>query len=170
MIELLVHFRLAAQVETNQYYIPSVKQFFLPAVLSSYTGDPTIASAGYRMRATLLHIAFQTGYVNPGFFTRLVTTMAGSPHCHLNFDEGIFRNRVTFRFGDPPIDHVTLTEIHNAIQVDALRYAPEAPKPFHSVCKNLQLTIELSCCRVESVCHQYQMTMTIYLKYPVILK
>ena len=149
MIELLVHFRLAAQVETNQYYIPSVKQFFLPAVLSSYTGDPTIASAGYLMRATLLHISFKTGYVTPGFFTRLVTTMAGSPHCHLNFDEGIFRNRVTFRFGDPPIDHVTLTEIHNAIQVDAVRYAPEAPKPFRSVCKNLQLTIELSCCRVD---------------------
>ena len=149
MIELLVHFRLAAQVETNQYYIPSVKQFFLPAVLSSYTGDPTIASAGYRMRATLLHMIFGTGYVTPGFFTRLVTIMAGSPLCHLHFAKGIFRNRVTFRFGDPPIDHVTLTEIHNAIQVDILRYALDAPEPFQKVCQNLQGTLETSCRHVE---------------------
>ena len=149
MIELLVHFRLAAQVETNEYYITNVKQFFLPAVLSSYTGDPTFASAGYCMRATLLHMMFSTGYVTPGFFTRLVTIMAESPLCHLHFAKGIFRNRVTFRFGYPPIDHVTITEIHNAIQVDVIRYAPDAPEPFQKVCQNLQLTLESSCWQVD---------------------
>uniref|UniRef100_A0A1X7ST06 COR domain-containing protein n=1 Tax=Amphimedon queenslandica TaxID=400682 RepID=A0A1X7ST06_AMPQE len=39
IIELLVHFRLAAQVQTD-LYDGRFKQYFLPAVLPGYTGDP----------------------------------------------------------------------------------------------------------------------------------
>ncbi|XP_011409075.1 PREDICTED: uncharacterized protein LOC105315987, partial [Amphimedon queenslandica] len=39
IIELLVHFRLAAQVQT-ELYDSRFKQYFLPAVLPGYTGDP----------------------------------------------------------------------------------------------------------------------------------
>ena len=128
MIQLLVHFGLAAELETKQYYDPDVKQFFVPAVLPTFTGDPSSAiTPGYKLRATPLHITFSTGYVIPGFFTRLVTSMAmfDQRTCSLQFDDDIFRNRITFKFHD---DDVILTALPKVIQVDMLRYIPDSPK------------------------------------------
>ena len=141
MIQLLVHFGLAAELETKQYYDPDVKQFFVPAVLPTFTGDPSSAiTPGYKLRATPLHITFSTGYVIPGFFTRLVTSMArfGQQTCSLQFDEDVFRNRMHFLFD---INEVTLTELPNVIQVDLLRYIPDSPKltPIQKSCESLQV-------------------------------
>ncbi|XP_019858326.1 PREDICTED: uncharacterized protein LOC109586566 [Amphimedon queenslandica] len=51
IIEFLVHFRLAAQVQTKHYDSTS-KQYFLPAVLPGYTGDPNEVRPGYKLRAS----------------------------------------------------------------------------------------------------------------------
>ena len=144
MIQLLVSFHLAAEVQTDEYGERLSKQFFVPAVLP--TGDPSSAlPPGYHLRATPLHITFGTGYVIPGFFTRLVTTMAESPQCHLYFRDGIFRNRVTLQFGDIalPINRITLTELSTAIQVELLRYIPDSPTltPIKKSCQDLQVII-----------------------------
>ena len=144
MIQLLVSFHLAAEVQTDEYGERLSKQFFVPAVLP--TGDPSSAlPPGYHLRATPLHITFGTGYVIPGFFTRLVTTMAESPRCHLYFRDGIFRNRVTLNFGDIalPINRITLTELSTAIQVELLRYIPNslALTPIKISCQDLQVII-----------------------------
>ena len=139
MIQLLVNFHLAAEVQTDEFGQRRSKQFFVPAILP--TGDPSSAlPSGYQLRASPLHITFGTGYVIPGFFTRLVTSMAESSQCSLYFRDGIFQNRVTFNFAD--INRVTLTQLSNAIQVDLLRYIPNSPNltPFQISCKDLQVS------------------------------
>ena len=54
LINLLVCFRLAGEVKTDQFYDPSVKQYFLPLVL------PSVKMAQYSQRATPLHLIFRT--------------------------------------------------------------------------------------------------------------
>ena len=124
LINLLVCFRLAAEVTTDQFYDPNVKQYFLPLVLPSVK-EPSV-SPGYRQRATPLHLTFRTEFVPPGFFTRFITTIAESSLCEINFDKGVYRNRINIEFGDPSIDEVILSELPHAIQVDVRRYAPES--------------------------------------------
>ena len=81
LINLLVCFRLAAEVKTDQFYDPNVKQYFLPLVLPSV--KETSISSGYRQRATPLHLTFRTEFVPPGFFTRFITTIAESRLCEI---------------------------------------------------------------------------------------
>ena len=124
LINLLVRFRLAAEVKTDEFYDPIVKQYFLPLVLPSV--NEVSISSGYLQRATPLHLTFRTEFVPPGFFTRFITTIAESPLCEINFDKGVYRNRINIEFGTPPIDEVILSELPHAIQVDIRRYAPES--------------------------------------------
>ena len=147
MMELLVYFRLAAEVHTSQYHIPDVKQYFLPAVLKSYCGDPGTVISNYQQRATPLHITFKTGFVPPGYFTRLVTTLASKSSFKLEFKYGIYRNRVTFLYGTPP-DLLTLTNICYAIQVDVLQCAPDMAS-FNGVCLELKAVLKESSDAVE---------------------
>ncbi|XP_019857266.1 PREDICTED: uncharacterized protein LOC109585584 isoform X1 [Amphimedon queenslandica] len=176
IIELLVHFRLAAQVQTELYDDSRFKQYFLPAVLPGYTGDPNEARPGYKLRASPVHITFSTGYVPPGFFTHLATTVAANPNVKLNFDnvyaaptvgffdrltiamklrskveiKRIYRNRVCFSYGHPS-DDLFLTDINDAIQADVLRYVPEIshPVPFKTVCQQLLKLLDECCQKVE---------------------
>uniref|UniRef100_A0A1X7T2Y0 COR domain-containing protein n=1 Tax=Amphimedon queenslandica TaxID=400682 RepID=A0A1X7T2Y0_AMPQE len=177
IIELLVHFRLAAQVQT-ELYDSRFKQYFLPAVLQGYTGDPNEVLPGYKLRASPIHITFSTshGYVPPGFFTRLATTVATDDNVKLNFDDvyaapatgfidrlatavnlcskvetkSIYRNRVCFSYGRPS-DDLFLTDINDAIQFDVLRYVPEDlhPVPFEIVCQEILKLLNDCCQKVE---------------------
>ena len=141
LIELLVHFRLAAEVKTDLFYIPHVKQYFLPLVLPSFvlSDSQLVCSEGYLQQATPLHLTFHTGFVPPGFFTRLITSIAESPHCKIQFDKGVYRNKIHILFGNPPCDDVILMELLHAIQVDVLRYVPESDSldKFTCVCQEL---------------------------------
>ena len=144
IIELLVDFRLAAKVTTKEYYDPNVKQYFLPATLPAFKGDPNKAVPSC-LQATPLHITFSTKFVPPGFFTRLITSLASNPSCKLMFECGIYRNRVTLVYHNSD-DHITITDLHYAIQVDVLRYAPvtlEIPS-FDIICQEL-LSVLKSC-------------------------
>ena len=149
IIKLLVHFRLAAPVQTKLYDSTS-KQYFLPAVLQGYTGDPNEVRPGYKLRASPVHITFSTGYVPPGFFTRLATTVATDGNVKLNFDNYFYRNRVFFSYGHPSDDFV-LTDVNEAIQVDVLRYVPESSHsiPFKAVCQKIMKLLEECCQQVE---------------------
>ncbi|XP_019849632.1 PREDICTED: uncharacterized protein LOC109580661 [Amphimedon queenslandica] len=139
-MDLLIHFRLAAEVKTRLYYDESAKQYFLPAVLKFYDGNPEQqkgATAGYLARATPLHITFSANFVPPGFFTRFITALAESPMCELNFDEEIYRNRISMKFGDPCIDHIVLIDLGYAIQVEVMRYMHTEHSSFSDVCQCL---------------------------------
>ena len=179
IIELLIHFRLAAQVQI-ELNDSRFKQYFLPAVLQGYTGDPNEVRPGYELRASPVHITFSTGYVPPGFFTRLATTVATDGNVKLNLDNdyvtptvgffdqlaitiklrskverrSIYRNRVCFSYGRPSDDFV-LTDINKAIQVDVLRYAPESshPVPFKTVCQQILNLLDECCQKVEDTLH-----------------
>ncbi|XP_019862747.1 PREDICTED: uncharacterized protein LOC109591456, partial [Amphimedon queenslandica] len=164
IIELLVHFRLAAPVQTELSRFKP--QYFLPAVLPGYTGDPNEVHPGYELRASPVHITFSTGYVPPGFFTCLATAVATNPNFELSFDDyfaasaihskSIYRNRVYFSYGCPS-DNFVLTDINEAIQVDVMRYVPENshPVPFKTVCQNIMKLLEECCQKVED-------TLTLY--------
>ena len=142
LINLLVCFRLAGKVKTDQFYDRSVKQYFLPLVLPSV--KVASISQEYRQRATQLHLTFRTEFVPPGFFTRFITTIAESPLCEVNFSKGVYRNQINIEFGDPPIDEVVLSELLHAIQVDVRRYAPESDDldKFTHVCQKLHSFIK----------------------------
>ncbi|XP_019858328.1 PREDICTED: uncharacterized protein LOC109586570 [Amphimedon queenslandica] len=182
IIELLVHFRLAVPVQT-ELYESRFKQYFLPAVLPGYTGDPNEVRPGYKLRASPVHITFSTGYVPPGFFTRLATAIATNSSVQLNFDnvyaapatpgfldrlatamklrskierKSIYRNRVCFSYGHPSDDFV-LTDINEAIQADVLRYVPESRHlvPFKTVCQNILKLLKKCCDEVENTLYGY---------------
>ena len=155
LIELLVHFCLAAEVKTDQFYDPDVKQYFLPLVLPSFlpSNSQLVYSEGHLQRATPLHLTFHTRFVPPGFFTRLITSIAESPHCKIQFDKGVYRNKIHILFGNPPCDDVVLMELLHAIQVDVLRYVPESDSldKFAYVCQELhkylvQVAKDVDCC------------------------
>ena len=150
-MKLLVRFRLAAEVHTKEYD-QAVKHYFLPAVLNSFHGDPNKVPSGYLQYAVPLHVVFPTTKLTPpGFFTRLATTMASCPSCELFFDNGIFRNRVTFTYGVSQIDRVILTDLHYAMQVNVLRCAPDShsPQSFNTVCQELVPILEDCISRVK---------------------
>ncbi|XP_019860070.1 PREDICTED: uncharacterized protein LOC109588335 [Amphimedon queenslandica] len=182
IIELLVHFRLAAQVQT-ELYDSRFKQYFLPAVLPGYTGDPNEVRPGYKLRASPVHITFSTGYVPPGFFTRLATAVAANPNVKLNFDnvytaaptagffdrlaiamklrskikrKSIYRNRACFSYGCN-FDDFFLTDINDAIQVDVLRYVPESSRlvSFKSVCQDILKLLRKCSDEVENTLYGY---------------
>ena len=181
IIELLVHFCLAARVKTK-LFDSRFKQYFLPAVLPGYTGDPNEVRPGYKLRASPVHITFTTGYVPPGFFTRLATAVATNPNVKLNFYDvyaaptagffdrlaiamnlrskierkSIYCNRACFSYGRPSDDFV-LTYINDAIQVDVLRYVPENshPVPFKTVCQKVLKLLDKCCQQVEDTLYGY---------------
>ena len=133
MMQLLVQFCLAVEVKTNLFYDPNVKQFFLPAALRKFTDDPSS-----NPKASSLHITFATGYVTPGFFTRLVATMPDSPKCDLYFHKLItlFHNRVTFQFSGT---HVVLTELPSAIQVDVIHEDETSNTEKQNICHDVKV-------------------------------
>ena len=133
IMQLLVQFRLAVEVKTNLFYDPHVKQFFLPAALRKFTDDTSSDPKG-----SSLHITFVTGYVTPGFFTRLVATMPDSPKCHLYFHKLItlFHNRVIFQFLGT---HVVLTELPSAIQVDVMHEDGTSNTEKQNICHDVKV-------------------------------
>ena len=144
IFELLVSFRLATEVTTKKFFDQPVKKYFLPAMLKSFKGDPSEAPPGYHLRATPLHITFNTKFVSPGFFTRFVTSFARWPSCKLKFKDGIYRNCVIFKYGQKPRDHIILTDIHSVMQIDVLRYAQDNPafRSINAICQELLVVLK----------------------------
>ena len=144
-IEVLVHFRLAVEVETNKYPPPS-KQYFMPLVLSSASNDDitSMTSCTASFQAAPLHITFSSGYVPPGFFTRFVAVVAKCPKTELYLDKGVYRNCVTFRYQDPvshSIEHIVVTDHNNAIQVFVDRLV-RGSITFTTICQDILVLIE----------------------------
>ena len=143
MMELLVLFRLAAQVQTNLYPNPYLKQYFVPAILKQFKGDHCEAPPNHHLRATPLHVTFASGYVPPGFFTRLVVSIIINSSLTVEFcdkaDTCIYKNRVVFY---DKIDRIILTKLQHLIHVDVRRYVSyrDLDTPFNVKCQEF-LTI-----------------------------
>ena len=130
-----------------------VKKYFLLPILKSFKENSSKAPKDYFLRASPLHITFSTKFIPPGFFTRFVTSFASQLLCQLTFDNGIYRDRVIFTYGEPPIDRIILIDLHSAMQIDVLRYDEEdnANLPIDDVCQNLLTVLEVCVNQVYSV-------------------
>ena len=160
MMDLLIHFLLAAPVPcTGKHHrSASVKEFFLPAMMEMFKGNPSIVESNGSTKAASLYIIFNMGFVPPGFFTRLITTLSmykegrvidptavGDYESVLQgdfkimFNKKVFQNRVTFRCQKSQVDDVTLTGSAHSIQVDMIRCIPhnESYPSFHDCCCEL---------------------------------
>ena len=172
MMELLICFHLAALVKTEVYYDLNAPQYFVPSVLPLFTGDQA-SPVNAILRATPLHITFSTKFVPPGYFTRFVTTMASFMACQLHFKNGIYRNLVSFKFGDrKKYDDITFTELPGAIQVDIVRNFPDSPKytSFNIMCEDLFILLEESCKEVDECFHQSSPSNNIHRKFQFLCK
>ena len=158
IMELLVDLHLAAEVKTQQYPDRDVLQYFVPCVLKNFVGDLHAPTIKMQLISSPVHVKFNTAFVPPGYFTRFATTVASYEACTLDFEHGIFRNWVSFLFGEGAMkyDHVTFTELPNAIQVYIGRNAPDTDEypSFSKSCQNLLEIIKLSCKEVEDLYHQ----------------
>ena len=154
-IEVLLHFRLAAEVKEDQICSSRYKQYFIPAILK-LCQDNTIATHSKEVEAASpLHIRFETGFVPPGFFTRFVAVIAGHPNTSLYLQKGVYRNRVTFRYEDEKnrsIEHLTVTDQHSDIQINVHRPTIHTdPVPFTNVCQDILVLLEDSAKEVENI-------------------
>ena len=155
-IEVLLHFRLAAEVHIEDQTIcpPRFKQYFIPAILKLCQDDTAVAPDSKEM-ASPLHITFDTRFVPPGFFTRFVAVIASHTNTILYLEEGVHRNRVTFRYEDPKngsFEHLTVTDRHDAIQIDVYRptYHPNSVL-FSTACQNILVLLEEFAKEVEKI-------------------
>ena len=155
-IEVLLHFRLAAQVKEDQVCSSRYKQYFIPAILKLYQ-DNTIATHSKEVEAASpLHIRFETGFVSPGFFTRFVAVIAAHRNTTLYLQKGVYRNRVTFRYEDEKnrsIEHLTVTDQHSDIQINVHRpnIHTDPAIPFANVCQDILVLLEDSAKEVEDI-------------------
>ena len=152
LVELLVHFRLAAEIHIHRhlfsisYSFEKFKCYFIPANLKIFH-DKEIPDTG--LRPTPLHITFTTGYVPPGFFTRFVTVVTMSHSMELVIDK-VYRNCVTFRYNGYN-DFVYITDHVNVIQVDIIRHDLNIPNSFNSLCNQLLVLLKKSAQEVEEL-------------------
>ena len=154
-IKVLLHFRLAAQVKEDQIWSSQYKQYFIPAILK-LCQDNTIATHNKKVEASSpLHIRFETGFVPPGFFTRFVAVIAAHRNTTLYLQEGVYRNRVTFRYEDEKnrsIEHLTVTDQHSDIQINVHRPTIHTdPVPLANVCQDILVLLEDSAKEVENI-------------------
>ena len=70
-------------------------------------------------KSSPLHLTFSTNYVPPGFFTRLATTLTREPKCEPLFEQGVFRNMITFVYDQ--IDELTICELSSSVQINVVR-------------------------------------------------
>ena len=128
LVDLLNHFLLAAPIDpidpiklTKSVTPYKGRKYFIPTVLKLSMQD-TESTPKYRepvKTSSPLHLTFSTQYVPPGFFTRLATTLTGKPKCQPLFERGVYRNKITFAYGQ--IDEFTICEQLSSVQINVFR-------------------------------------------------
>jgi len=150
LADLLEHFQLAAPIsikpparfsslEGQKYFIPCVLQF------CSQTAKCTTKSQECVKVSSPLHLRFSTQYVPPGFFTRLATALTRESKCELLFNRGIYRDKMTFAYGEvDKIDEFTILEHTSSVQITVVRTYYRQPHipTFGSVCCDILKLIQ----------------------------
>ena len=129
LADLLEHFLLAAPIDPpiavseipgRKYFVPAVLQLSSPPSLSTHTAEHGMQSTTTVVKkSSPLHLTFSTKYVPPGFFTRLATTLTREPKCEPLFEQGVFRNKITFAYDQ--IDEFTICEQSSSVQIHVVR-------------------------------------------------
>ena len=144
LVDLLVHFLLAAPIEGVKITNHPGKEYFVSLVLPAYAfsdcqsdSQPSVVTK----QAAPLHLLFNTYYVPPGFFSRLVTTLLSKPNFQVAFSKGVYRDRIVLLYGhaNNKIDEITLTKCKSSIEIKVVRTQsrPEWYMPFSLTCRNI---------------------------------
>ena len=126
LADLLEHFLLAAPIDPplSVCRIPG-RKYFVPSVLQLTTQDTDSSPKSREVvkRSSPLYLTFSTDYVPPGFFTRLATSLTRKPKCQPLFERGVFRNKMTFVYGEvgKRIDEFTILEQSTSVQITVVR-------------------------------------------------
>ena len=139
MIEMLEHFLLAAPIATTGLHTRSgkVKEYFVPHMLQHHLLSKSCVAqvqSSPLKNASPFHLTFLSGYVPPGFYVRLVTSLASKKDVTVLFHPGIYRDQITMRIGE--VDRLTITEHTETIE---LLYSRRAiiSEPFRESCRSL---------------------------------
>ena len=146
LADLLEHFLLAARIDSHQTTVSQIpgRKYFIPSVLQLSMQDAISRPKSRKIlkQSSHLHLTFSTQYVPPGFFTRLATTLTKKSKCQPLFKQGVFRNRITFAYGE--LDELVVMEHLSSVQITIFRteHRPLHFPMFGSVCCDVMKLVE----------------------------
>ena len=138
LVDMLEHFLLAAPIVTNGVHPKSgrVKEYFFPLMLEHHLSQSTLSSSqpsSAVKSAAPIHLTFLSGYVPPGYFVRLATSLTAKKEVKVLFHSGIYRNQITMDIG---VDRLIITEHNGTIDLHFSRQAPFR-EPFRESCQRV---------------------------------
>ena len=141
LVDLLVHFLLASPMGKAKITNQPGKEYFIPLVLPVFQVDHGQPNPQFNRQAAPLHLLFNTHYVPPGFYPRLITALLNQANFRVAFNKGVYRDRIVMLYGEvhKEIDEITLTKCKYSIQIDVVR-TQERPQwhiPFSIMCRNI---------------------------------
>ena len=150
LADLLEDFLLAAPINPPTMVSPFPgRKYFIPCVLqlSSQSADSADNTQEKVKASSPLHLIFSTQYVPPGFFTRLATALTREPKCEPLFERGIFRDKMTFAYGErevDKIDELTIHELSSGVQITVVRTEHRQPHipTFSNTCRGILKLIQ----------------------------
>ena len=141
LVDLLVHFLLAAPIENVKITNHPGKEYFVSLVLPAFTVADSLESELPKHQAAPLHLLFNTYYVPPGFFSRLVTVLLNQSNFRVAFNKGVYRDRIVMLYGEnhKEVDELTLTKCIDSIQIEVARTQdrPQGHIPFSITCRSI---------------------------------
>ena len=140
LVDMLEHFLLAAPIVTNGVHPKSgrVKEYFVPLMLQHHLSQSTLSSSqpsSAVKSAAPIHLTFLSGYVPPGYFVRLATSLAAKKEVNVLFHSGIYRNQITMDIG---VDRLIITEYNDTIEIHFSRQLDSPRDPaFRESCQRV---------------------------------
>ena len=148
LIGMLEHFLLVVPISNTGLYASSgkVKEYFVPHMLqyrrikSRTFPSSSVSYAELQFyslkKAAPINLAFLSGYVPPGYYVRLATSLASKQGVMILFDP-IYRNQITMDIG---VDRLTITEHIDTVELQYSRQAAVI-EPFRESCRRLLLLL-----------------------------
>ena len=140
LVDVLEHFLLAAPIVTNGAHPKTgrVKEYFVPLMLQHHLSQSTLSSSqpcSAVKSAAPIHLTFLSGYVPPGYFVRLATSLACKKEVKVLFHSGIYRNHITMDIG---VDRLIITEHNDTIEIHFSRQLDSPRDPaFRESCQRV---------------------------------
>ena len=127
IIDLLEHFLIVFPIHSNNKHLYKGREYFVPSMLPLCTDHTTTSCI---QSTAPLHLVFNTNYLPPGFFMRLVVAMSTHQNIQIDFSGKLYRNAIKLYYGPPGqlLDKVSLTENKSSISIQVQRVSPRSHK------------------------------------------
>ena len=150
IVDLLEHFLIISPIYTENKHPYKGREYFVPSILPLCT-SPSLDTP--LQSSAPLHLVFNTNYLVPGYFPRLVTVLSKHPMLSVDFSSKLSRNAIRFHYGSPEqlLDRVLVTENKSSISIQVHRMTPRTYRcpPFDVSCHQLITILEESFPEVE---------------------